>query len=168
MSRESTVRHAAAAGTERHAARGSGGSGGVSGGTCGALVAAALERRRPRHLQWLLGAGRGAAPATSPDTETGTDPAAPMLAAFDRLESAAAGDSFRGCPFVDAALAAPAAPGHGRSRAAAIAWGHKKVTGARPATTAPAAGALAPAEREVRLAICRLTAGRLTAGRLAG
>jgi AcrR family transcriptional regulator len=77
------------------------------------LVAAALERRRPRHLRWLLG----------PDAATGTDPAAPILAAFDRLESAAASDSFRGCPFVDAGLAAPASGG---SRAAAVAWEHKE------------------------------------------
>lgn len=91
------------------------------------LVAAALERRRPRHLRWLLGAARAVAPGAGADF--GAAAAAAMLAAFDRLESAAAGDSFRGCPFVDAALAAPPgppAPGSGRTRVAAIAWQHKE------------------------------------------
>jgi AcrR family transcriptional regulator len=120
------------------------------------LVAAALERRRPRHLRWLLGAGRGDAPGPGPDAATGTDPAAPILAGFDRLESAVGGGSFRGCPFVDAALAAPPAQSRsatpdgsaglagpaelagrsgsagsagsvtGKAGAAAIAWGHKE------------------------------------------
>jgi AcrR family transcriptional regulator len=92
------------------------------------LVAAALERRRPRHLRWLLGAGRRDAPGTGPDAAAGTDPAALILAGFDRLESAAAGDWFRGCPFVDAALAAPPAPPSvtGKAGAAAIAWAHKE------------------------------------------
>jgi AcrR family transcriptional regulator len=75
------------------------------------LMAAALERYRPRHLRWLTG---GAAPA---------DPVAALLSAFDRLESAAAGPSFRGCPFVDAALAAPRAGGAGAGPAA---WRHKE------------------------------------------
>jgi len=77
------------------------------------LLAAALERRRPRHLRWLVGrAGRADA-----------DPIAGILSAFDRLESAAAVRSFRGCPYVDAALAAPA---DGDARAGAVAWQHKE------------------------------------------
>lgn len=45
-----------------------------------------------------------------------------ILSAFDRLESAAGGENFRGCPFVDAALAASAPD----RRIAAIAGRHKQ------------------------------------------
>jgi AcrR family transcriptional regulator len=109
------------------------------------LVAAALERRRPRHLRWLLGSARGDAPGTGQDR--GGDAAGPMLAAFDRLESAAAVDSFRGCPFVDAALAAPpapSAPGNGGNRAAAIAWRHKEDLMGELAALAERAGLAEP------------------------
>jgi AcrR family transcriptional regulator len=61
------------------------------------LLTAALERYSPRHIAWLVGAGRAGA----------ADPVSRILSVFDRLESAAGGESFRGCPFVDAALAAP-------------------------------------------------------------
>jgi AcrR family transcriptional regulator len=60
-------------------------------------------------------AGDAAMPASG-------DPAGQILAAFDRLESAARSEPFRGCPFVDAALGAP---GTG-DRAGAIAWQHKQ------------------------------------------
>jgi AcrR family transcriptional regulator len=45
-----------------------------------------------------------------------------ILSAFDRLESAAGGENFRGCPFVDAALAASGPD----QRIAAIAGRHKQ------------------------------------------
>jgi AcrR family transcriptional regulator len=60
------------------------------------LLAAALEQHNSRHIAWLVGAGRPG-PA---------DPVRRILSVFDRLESAAGGEGFRGCPFVDAALAA--------------------------------------------------------------
>jgi len=66
------------------------------------LLAAVLERYNRRHLQWLLGDGRTARAESAP-----AGPVSRILSAFDRLESAAGGESFRGCPFVDAALAAP-------------------------------------------------------------
>jgi hypothetical protein len=69
--------------------------------------------RRPRHLRWLVG-GAGRADA---------DPIAGIMSAFEWLESAAAVRSFRGCPYVDAALAAPA---NGDARAGAVAWRHKE------------------------------------------
>jgi AcrR family transcriptional regulator len=97
------------------------------------LVAAALERHRPRHLRWLT---RGAGPAPA-------DPVAGILTAFDRLEEAVAGDSFRGCPFVDAALAAPRAAGAG-SRATG--WGHKQDVMRELAARARRAGLADPEE----------------------
>lgn len=78
----------------------------------GDLLAAALEHYNRRHIQWLVGAGRAGA----------ADPVARILAVFDRLESAAGGEGFRGCPFVDAALAAS---GPDR-RAVTIAARHKQ------------------------------------------
>jgi AcrR family transcriptional regulator len=77
------------------------------------LLAAALERRRPEHLRWLIGA---AGPAYA-------DPAAGILSPFDRLESAADGRWFRGCPYVDAALATPSG---GKAEPGAVAWRHKE------------------------------------------
>ncbi len=74
------------------------------------LLTAALEQYNPRHIAWLTGAGRPG-PA---------DPVRRILSVFDRLESAAGGESFRGCPFVDAALAGP-----GR-RAVNVAARHKE------------------------------------------
>ncbi len=87
------------------------------------LVAAALEQHHPRHLRWLVGPGRADDPGAGAETGPASpvSPAGQILAAFDRLESAAGREPFRGCPFVDAALGAP---GTG-DRAAAIAWQHK-------------------------------------------
>jgi len=76
------------------------------------LLTAALEQYNPRHIAWLVGVGRPG-PA---------DPVRRILSVFDRLESAAGGESFRGCPFVDAALAGP---GPGR-RAVNVAARHKE------------------------------------------
>ena len=72
-------------------------------------------------------------------------PAGPILAAFDRLESAAGSEPFRGCPFVDAALGAP---GTG-DRAGAIAWQHKQEVARALAGLAAQAG-LAEPERTRR------------------
>ena len=80
------------------------------------LVAAALERYNPRHVRWLVGSGPG---GSDPGR---ADPAERILSAFDRLESAAGSDGFRGCPFVDAALGAPG-PGQ---QIAATAGRHKQ------------------------------------------
>ena len=76
------------------------------------LLTAALEHYNPRHIAWLTGAGRPG-PA---------DPVGRILAVFDRLEAAAGREGFRGCPFVDAALAGP---GQGR-RAVIVAARHKE------------------------------------------
>jgi AcrR family transcriptional regulator len=93
------------------------------------LVAAALERYSPRHVAWLTGPGQatGARPRSGPEPPGPSRaapavPAANLLDAFDRLEAAAAREPFRGCPFVDAALGAPATD----DRAGRIAWRHKQ------------------------------------------
>ena len=93
------------------------------------LVAAALERYNPRHVQWLAGGrgpsagGVGVAGGVGEDAGPGAgESARRILSAFDRLESAAGGENFRGCPFVDAALAASAPD----RRIAAIAGRHKQ------------------------------------------
>ena len=96
------------------------------------LMAAALERHHPRHLRWLVG-----------------DPAGRILAAFDRLESAAGGEPFRGCPFVDAALGAP---GTG-DRAGAIAWQHKREVTRALAGLAAQAGLAEPDELGAAVAL---------------
>jgi AcrR family transcriptional regulator len=83
------------------------------------LVAAALERYNPRHVRWLAGSSGGVG------KDAGLGPAESVrciMSAFDRLETAAGGENFRGCPFVDAALAAP---GPDR-RIAVIAGRHKQ------------------------------------------
>ena len=74
------------------------------------------------------------------------DPVARILSVFDRLESAVGGESFRGCPFVDAALAAPG-PDH---RAVTIAARHKRelieeLTGLAAQAGRPEPGELAAA-----------------------
>ena len=96
------------------------------------LMAAALERHHPRHLRWLVG-----------------DPAGRILAAFDRLESAAGGEPFRGCPFVDAALGAP---GTG-DQAGAIAWQHKREVATSLARLAEQAGLAEPEELGAAVAL---------------
>jgi AcrR family transcriptional regulator len=131
------------------------------------LVAAALEHHHPRHLQWLVGrggdagtgrsaaAGRPADPGqTGPAaggaaTPAAGDPAGPILAAFDRLESAAGSEPFRGCPFVDAALGAP---GTG-DRAGAIAWQHKQEVTRALAGLAAQAGLAEPEELGAAVAL---------------
>jgi AcrR family transcriptional regulator len=106
------------------------------------LIAAALDHHDLRHVRWLVGPGKAARPganagagraaepaaAGAPGAEPAeADPAQCLLSAFDRLEAAAASESFRGCPFVDAALGAPATD----DRTGRIAWRHKEhVTGA--------------------------------------
>jgi AcrR family transcriptional regulator len=141
------------------------------------LVAAALEHHHPRHLRWLVGraraadsssaadsgsaAGRGpaagpghAAPPGRADAPRRAEPApdgpaGPILAAFDRLESAAGSEPFRGCPFVDAALGAPGTS----DRVGTIAWQHKQeVTGAL-AGLAAQAGLAAPEELGAAVAL---------------
>jgi AcrR family transcriptional regulator len=105
------------------------------------LVAAALEQHHPRHLRWLVGPAR----ADDPEAGAETGPASPagqILAAFDRLESAAGREPFRGCPFVDAALGAPAAG----DRAGAIAWQHKLQVARALAGLAAQAGLAEPDE----------------------
>jgi AcrR family transcriptional regulator len=86
------------------------------------LVAAALERYNPRHVRWLAGAAGAVTAGRDGASGDRADPAQRILSAFDRLESAAEGENFRGCPFVDAALAAP---GPDR-RIAAVAGRHKQ------------------------------------------
>jgi len=132
-----------------------------------ALIAAALQRHRPRHLRWLTGGGPAVAGSNAGNAQAGNvpgaagmvagsvlagtpDPAAGLLAAFGRLEPAAAGESFRGCPFVDAALAAP--PGGG-AVTRAIAWGHKQDVMRELAAMARAAGLADPEELGASVAL---------------
>jgi len=105
------------------------------------LVAAALEHHHPRHLQWLVGPGRADGPGAGPEAGPAS-PAGQILAVFDRLESAAGREPFRGCPFVDAALGAP---GTG-DRAEAIAWEHKQEVTRALAGLAAQAGLAEPDE----------------------
>jgi AcrR family transcriptional regulator len=97
------------------------------------LLAAALERYNPRHIGWLIGGEPGASRA---------DPMGRIMSVFDRLESAAGGEGFRGCPFVDAALAAP---GPGRP-ITAIAGRHKRDLAGALAGLAAQAGRPEPEE----------------------
>jgi AcrR family transcriptional regulator len=108
------------------------------------LVAAALEHHHPRHLRWLVGSGRAGGPGDGAEAAPAdpADPADQILAAFDRLETAAGREPFRGCPFVDAALGAPGA-GH---RAGAIAWQHKQEVTRALAGLAAQAGLAEPDE----------------------
>lgn len=139
------------------------------------LVAAALERHNPRHVRWLVGArqtaepghevGAGSAPAdpapadpahvgpapadmAHPDPAP-ADPVESMLSAFDRLESAAGGEPFRGCPFVDAALAAPGTD----DRPGRIAWRHKQQVTRELARLAARAGLPEPGELGAAVAL---------------
>jgi AcrR family transcriptional regulator len=66
-------------------------------------------------------AGLAPADVAHPDRRD-AHPVESMLLAFDRLESAAGSETFRGCPFVDAALAAPGTD----DRPGRIAWQHKQ------------------------------------------
>jgi AcrR family transcriptional regulator len=87
-------------------------------------------------------AGDAAAPAAG-------DPAGWILAAFDRLESAAGSEPFRGCPFVDAALGSP---GTG-DRVGAIAWQHKREVIRALAGLAAQAGLAEPEELGAAVAL---------------
>jgi AcrR family transcriptional regulator len=115
------------------------------------LVAAALEQHHPRHLRWLVGPGRVGDPeagaAAGPASPVG--PAGQILAAFDRLESAAGSEPFRGCPFVDAALGTPATGG----QAGAIAWQHKQEVTRALAGLAAQAGLAEPEELGAAVAL---------------
>ena len=84
----------------------------------------------------------GAAAGSDRARPSAGEPAAPILAAFDRLESAAGSETFRGCPFVDAALGAPGT-GH---EAGAIAWQHKQEVARALAGLAVQAGLAEPEE----------------------
>jgi AcrR family transcriptional regulator len=114
------------------------------------LVAAALERHNPRHVRWLIGVSQTAEPGhdvgAGPDR---ADLAESMLSAFDRLESAAGSEPFRGCPFVDAALAAPGTDG----RPGRIAWEHKQQVSRELAGLAARAGLPEPGEIGAAMAL---------------
>jgi AcrR family transcriptional regulator len=116
------------------------------------LVAAALEHHHPRHLQWLVGGGRADAevyPRTGAADVAPASPEGQILAAFDRLESAAGREPFRGCPFVDAALGTP---GTG-DRVGVIAWRHKQEVARALAELAAQAGLAEPEELGATLAL---------------
>jgi AcrR family transcriptional regulator len=93
------------------------------------------------------GAG-GSGPGGSGHTDLGRaslgrdDPMESILSAFDQLESAAGSEPFRGCPFVDAALAAPGTD----DRPGRIAWRHKRQVTRELAALAARAGLPEPEE----------------------
>jgi AcrR family transcriptional regulator len=115
------------------------------------LVAAALAHHHPRHLRWLVGPGRAdpASPACPGSPRSPDSPAGQILAAFGRLESAAGREPFRGCPFVDAALGAPATG----DRVGAIAWEHKQEVTRALAGLAAQAGLAEPEELGAAVAL---------------
>ena len=128
------------------------------------LIAAALEHHDPRHVRWLVGPGKAAGPganagaghaaepvaAAGPGAEPAeADPAQRLLSAFDRLEAAAASEPFRGCPFVDAALGAPATD----DRTGRIAWRHKEHVVGALARLAAQAGLPEPEELAAAVAL---------------
>jgi AcrR family transcriptional regulator len=124
------------------------------------LVAAALERHNPRHVRWLVGARRtarldqvsGTGPAGADPGGAdpgGADPVESILSAFGRLESAAISEPFRGCPFVDAALAAPGT----EDRPGRIAWQHKQQVTRELAGLAARAGLPEPGELGAAVAL---------------
>jgi AcrR family transcriptional regulator len=134
------------------------------------LVAAALERHNPRHVRWLVGVRQPAEPGraavadpASPDLaladpapadmahpgSAAADPVESILSAFDRLESAAGSEPFRGCPFVDAALAAPGTD----HRPGQIAWRHKQQVTRELAALAGRAGLPEPGELGAAVAL---------------
>jgi len=73
------------------------------------LLAAALDRHDPHHVRWLTGSDPANGDVVRDDVVrdygVGGDPVGRILAVFDRVEAAAGSETFRGCPFVDAALA---------------------------------------------------------------
>jgi AcrR family transcriptional regulator len=95
------------------------------------LLAAALDRHDPHHVRWLTGSDGAAGDPAAGDPvggdgvrgdEDSGDPVGRILAVFDRVEVAASSETFRGCPFVDAALARSETD----ERPAAIAGRHKE------------------------------------------
>jgi len=116
------------------------------------LVVAVLERHNPRHVRWLVGAGQNADPGHADPGHADlrhADLAESILSAFDRLELAAGSEPFRGCPFVDAALAAPGTDG----RPGRIAWGHKQQVTRELAALAARAGLPEPEELGAAVAL---------------
>jgi AcrR family transcriptional regulator len=124
------------------------------------LVAAALERHNPRHVRWLVGARQTAEPGHAVSAGPAlasparaqpalADPVESMLSAFDRLEAAAGSEPFRGCPFVDAALAAPGTD----DRPGRIAWQHKQQVARELAGLAARAGLPEPGELGAAVAL---------------
>ena len=123
------------------------------------LMAAVLEHHHPRHLQWLVGhggdagsgrdAGSGQPAGSGRAGSSAGEPAGRILAAFDRLESAAGSEPFRGCPFVDAALGAP----ESGDRTGAIAWQHKQEVARALAGLAAQAGLAEPEELGAAVAL---------------
>ena len=92
----------------------------------------------------------GLAPADMAQPDLGrADMAESMLLAFDRLEWAAGSEPFRGCPFVDAALAAPGAD----DRPGRIAWEHKQQVTRELAALAGRAGLPEPGELGAAVAL---------------
>jgi AcrR family transcriptional regulator len=79
----------------------------------------------------------------------GADPVESILSAFGRLESAAISEPFRGCPFVDAALAAPGT----EDRPGRIAWQHKQQVTRELAGLAARAGLPEPGELGAAVAL---------------
>ena len=106
------------------------------------LLAAALEQHHPRHLRWLVGPGGEPGPV-------GADPVSRILSAFDRLEAAAGNRAFRGCPFVDAALAGSETD----ERPVRIAERHKKELSRALAGLATQAGLPDPQELGAAVAL---------------
>lgn len=93
-------------------------------------------------------AGPAPADMAHPDPAA-ADPVASILSAFDRLESAAGSEPFRGCPFVDAALAAPGTD----HRPGQIAWRHKQQVTRELAALAGRAGLPEPGELGAAVAL---------------
>jgi AcrR family transcriptional regulator len=110
------------------------------------LLAAALDRHDPHHVRWLTGSDEA---ADDPAGEAAGDPVGRILAVFDRVEAAASSETFRGCPFVAAALARPETD----DRPAAIAGRHKQEVARVLAGLAARAGLADPEELGADLAL---------------
>jgi AcrR family transcriptional regulator len=127
------------------------------------LLAAALDRHDPHHVRWLTGSGGIAGDPAADDPAAGDpaahdgvrgdedsgDPVGRILAVFDRVEAAAGREAFRGCPFVDAALARSETD----DRPATIAGRHKQEVARALAGLAARAGLADPEELGADLAL---------------
>jgi AcrR family transcriptional regulator len=122
------------------------------------LLAAALDRHDPHHVRWLTGSGGIADDPAAGDPaahdgvrgdEDSGDPVGRILAVFDRVEAAAGREAFRGCPFVDAALARSETD----DRPATIAGRHKQEVARALAGLAARAGLADPEELGADLAL---------------